>query len=46
MDKVEEERGRSLKLTGISQDKMEELVRKVLAGMSNRSAPGPNGIGY
>jgi len=33
-------------LTRISQEKMEELVRKALVGTSNRSAPGPNGIRY
>jgi len=46
VDKMEEERERYSGLTGIRQQKMEELVRKALAGMSNRSAPGPDGIGY
>jgi len=46
VDEMEEERERYPGLTGISQEKMEELVRKALAGTSNRSAPGPDGIGY
>jgi len=46
VDKMEEERERYPELTGISQEKMEELVRKALAWTSNRSAPGPDGIGY
>jgi len=46
VDKEEEESERYLGLTSISQEKMEELVRKALAGKSNRSASGPDGIGY
>jgi len=46
VDKIEEERERYPGLTGINQEKMEELVRKALPGTSNRSAPGPDGIGY
>jgi len=46
VDEEEEERERYLGLTGISQEKMEKLVRKALAGTSNKSAPGPDGIGY
>ena len=46
MDEEEEERERYSGLTGISQEKMEELVRQALAGMSNKSAPGLDGIGY
>jgi len=46
VDEIEEERERYLGLTGINQEKMEELVRKALAGTSNKSAPGPDGIGY
>ena len=42
----EEEKERYLGMTGINQKKMEELVRKALAGTSNNSAPGPDGIGY
>ena len=44
--KQEEERERYLGMTGISQENMEELVRKALAGMSNKSAPGPDGLGF
>jgi len=44
-DETEEERERYPGLTSISQEKMEELVRKALAGTSNRSALGPDGIG-
>jgi len=46
VDEKEEERERYPGLTGISQEKMEELVRKALAGTSNKSAPGPDGIRY
>jgi len=46
VDEEEEERERYPGLTGINQEKMEELVRKALAGTSNRAAPGPDGIGY
>jgi len=46
VDKDEEERERYSGWTGISQENMEELVRKALAGTSNRLAPGPDGIGY
>jgi len=46
VDEIEEERERYSRLTGINQEKMEELVRKALAGMSNKSAPGSDGIGY
>jgi len=45
VDETEEERER-YPGTGIDQEKIEELVRKALAGTSNRSAPGPDGIGY
>jgi len=46
VDEEEEKRERYPNITGINQEEMEELVRKALAGMSNRSAPGPDGIGY
>jgi len=46
VDEEEEEREKYPGLTGIKQEKMEELVRKALAGTSNKSAPGPDGIGY
>jgi len=45
VDEMEEERER-YPGTGIDQEKMEELVRKALAGTSNRSAPRPDRIGY
>jgi len=46
VDEMEEERERYSGLTSISQEKIEELVRKALARTSNRSAPGPDGIRY
>jgi len=46
VDETEEEREKNPGLTRINQEKMEELVRKALAGTSNRSAPRPDGIGY
>jgi len=46
VDDIEEERERYSGLTGISQEKMEELGRKALAGTTNKSAPGLDGIGY
>jgi len=46
VDEQEKKRERYLGVTGISQENMEELVRKALAGMSNKSAPGLDGIGY
>ena len=45
VDETEEERER-YSGTSIDQEKMEELVMKALAGTSNRSAPGLDGIGY
>jgi len=46
VDEIEEERERYPGLTSISQEKMEELVRKDLVGTSNKSAPGLDSIGY
>ena len=46
VDEEEEERERYPGLTGISQEKMKQMVRKALAGTSNKSVPGPDGIGY
>jgi len=46
VDEEEEEKERYSGLTSINQEKMEKLVRKALAGTSNKSAPGPDGIGY
>jgi len=46
VDEIEEERERYPGLTGINQEKMEELLRKALAGTSNKSAPGPDRIRY
>jgi len=46
VDEEEEERERYSGLTGISQEKMEELVRKALVETSNKSASGPDGIRY
>jgi len=46
VDEIEEERERYPELTGINQEKMEELVRKALAGTSYKSTPGPDGIVY
>jgi len=46
VDEEEEERERYPELTEISQEKMEELVRKALAETSNKSALGPDSIGY
>jgi len=46
VNEVEEERERYQGLTGINQEEIEELVRKAIAGTSNRSALGPDGIAY
>jgi len=46
VDEIEEEKERYPRLTGISQEKMEVLVRKALAGTSNKSVPGLDRIWY
>jgi len=46
VDEIEEERKRYAGLTGISHKRMEELVRKALAGTSNKSALEPDRIRF
>jgi len=38
--------GATGRITGLSQEERERLVRKALVGTSNKSAPRPDGIGY